>query len=242
LIGVSEAHEERSVKNVLIIEDDPDIVRLLTHYLEKEAYSVRSTLTGIEGLAAARAKLPDVLILDVMLPGLDGYEICKRLRGDPATATLPILMLTAKGDEAEKIVGLEIGADDYVTKPFSPKEVLARVKALLRRSTPSPEAAPGRLTYENLVVDTVRHEVTVGDRKLTLTAKEFGLLKYLLVNRGRLATREALLDAVWGYNAAVTSRTVDVHIRRLREKIPFLSQAIQTIKPYGYKLRDEADD
>ncbi len=229
------------MKTVLIVEDDPDIVRLLTHYLEKEAYQVRSALTGGEGLGAAREKLPEIMILDVMLPGMDGYEVCKRLRADPITATIPILMLTAKGDEAEKIVGLEIGADDYVTKPFSPKEVLARVKALLRRSTPSPEAAPGRLTHGNLVVDTVRHEVTVGDRKLALTAKEFGLLKYLLVNRGRLATREALLDAVWGYNAAVTSRTVDVHIRRLREKIPFLSEAIQTVKPYGYKLRDEAD-
>jgi DNA-binding response OmpR family regulator len=227
------------VKTVLIIEDEPDIVRLLTHYLEQERFRVRSASTGSDGLHAAREHPPDVVILDVMLPALDGYEVCKRLRAQPPTANVPILMLTARGDEAEKIVGLELGADDYVTKPFSPKEIVARVKALMRRSTP--DQPPARLTYGVLMVDADRHEVTVNRRPVDLTAKEFGLLHYLLAHRGRLATRDALLTSVWGYDADVTTRTVDVHIRRLREKIPLLADAIQTVKPYGYKLRDEAD-
>ena len=225
------------MKNILVIEDDPDIVRLLTHYLERERYNVRAVSTGTDGLAAARANPPDVLVLDIMLPGLDGYEICRRLRSHPPTAFLPILMLTAKAEEADRVVGLEIGADDYVSKPFSPREVVARIKALLRRATSS-EEVPERLVYGDLVMDKLRHEVTVGNHVVTLTAKEFGLLQYFLLNRGRLLTRDVLLDVVWGYSSTVTSRTVDVHIRRLREKIPFLSEAIQTIKPFGYKLQD----
>jgi DNA-binding response OmpR family regulator len=227
------------MKTILIIEDDPDIVRLLAHYLEPEGYRIRSEANGIDGLRAARDVPPAVVILDVMLPGMDGYEVCKRLRGGTATAALPILMLTAKGDETEKIVGLEIGADDYVTKPFSPKEVVARVKALLRRS--ETEAPSGRVRYGVLTLDADRHEVAVDGRPVDLTAKEFGLLQYLLQRPGRLATRDALLDAVWGYDADVTTRTIDVHIRRLREKIPLLAAAILTVKPYGYKLRDEAE-
>ncbi|MEO5657881.1 MAG: response regulator transcription factor, partial [Nitrospiria bacterium] len=202
------------MKTALIVEDDPDIVRLLTHYLEKAGFLVRAESTGADGLRSAREAPPAVLILDVMLPGLDGYEVCKRLRAASGTATLPILMLTARGDETEKIVGLEIGADDYVTKPFSPKEVVARVKALIRRS--ETESAPGPIRYGALVLDHDRHEVTVDGRPIGLTAKEFGLLHYLLRHRGRLATREALLNSVWGYDADVTTRTVDVHIRRLR--------------------------
>jgi len=227
------------VKTVLVIEDDPDIVRLLTLYLEQERYRVRAVSSGTEGLRAVREGSPDVIILDVMLPALDGYEVCKRLRATPETARVPILMLTAKADEADKIVGLEIGADDYVAKPFSPKEVVARVKALVRRSEPDPLRAP--LRYQTITLDPDRHEVTVGNRPIELTAKEFGLLQYLLAHRGRLATRDAILASVWGYDAEVTTRTVDVHIRRLREKIPVLVSAIVTVKPYGYKLRDEAE-
>ncbi|MBI3607572.1 MAG: response regulator transcription factor [Nitrospirae bacterium] len=226
------------MKTILIIEDDPDIVRLLTHYLQKEGYRIRAESSGLDGLRAVREAAPTAVILDVMLPGMDGYEVCRRLRGEDRTAALPILMLTAKGDEAEKIVGLELGADDYVTKPFSPKEVVARVKALVRRSTS--EAPTGHLSYGSLTLDGDRHEVTVDGRPVELTAKEFGLLEYLLRHRGRLATRDALLNSVWGYDADVTTRTVDVHIRRLREKIPLLATAILTVKPYGYKLQDEA--
>jgi DNA-binding response OmpR family regulator len=225
------------VKTALVVEDEPDIVRLLTHYLEQAGFRVRTETTGLAGLRAARDAAPAVIILDVMLPGLDGYEVCRRLRTDAATAAVPILMLTARGEETDKVRGLEIGADDYVTKPFSPKEVVARVKALVRRS--GGEAAGVRLEYGSLTLDTERHEVSVGGSEVSLTAKEFALLEYLLRRRGKLATREALLNSVWGYDADVTTRTVDVHIRRLREKIPALATAIQTVKPYGYKLADD---
>jgi DNA-binding response OmpR family regulator len=225
------------VRTALVVEDEPDIVRLLTHYLEQSGYRVRTETTGLAGLRAAREHAPDVILLDVMLPGLDGYEVCRRLRSDAATVAVPILMLTARGAETDKVHGLEIGADDYVTKPFSPKEVVARVNALVRRS--GGETAGARLEYGVLTLDTERHEVLVGGLEISLTAKEFALLEYLLRRRGKLATREALLNSVWGYDADVTTRTVDVHIRRLREKIPFLATAIHTIKPYGYKLAEE---
>jgi DNA-binding response OmpR family regulator len=228
------------VKSALVIEDEPDIVRLLSHYLEQSGYRVRTETTGLAGLRAALERTPDVIILDVMLPGLDGYEVCRRLRNEAATAAVPILMLTARGEETDKVRGLEIGADDYVTKPFSPKEVVARVKALLRRSTGETGAA--RLEYGALTLDTERHEVLVDGREVSLTAKEFALLEYLLRRRGKLATRDALLNSVWGYDAEVTTRTVDVHIRRLREKIPSLASAIQTVKPYGYKLAESPTD
>jgi DNA-binding response OmpR family regulator len=228
------------VKSALVIEDEPDIVRLLSHYLEQSGYRVRAETTGLAGLRAALERTPDVIILDVMLPGLDGYEVCRRLRSDASTAAVPILMLTARGEETDKVRGLEIGADDYVTKPFSPKEVVARVKALLRRSTG--ETGGARLEYGALTLDTERHEVLVEGREVSLTAKEFALLEYLLRRRGKLATRDALLNSVWGYDADVTTRTVDVHIRRLREKIPSLAGAIQTVKPYGYKLAQSPTD
>jgi two-component system alkaline phosphatase synthesis response regulator PhoP len=229
-------------KSVLLVEDDPDIVRLVTHYLEKDGFQVQAAATGPQGLGAVRKRRPDAVILDLMLPDIDGYEVCKRLRSDPSTATVPIMMLTAKGDETARVVGLEIGADDYVTKPFSPKEVVARLRALLRRSTPRPSPAGQRLTYRDLVLDVPRHEVTVADQPVSLTAKEFALLRYFLTNPGLLATRDALLESVWGETTYVGSRTVDVHIRRLREKIPMMASAILTVKPFGYKLRDPKSD
>ncbi len=228
------------MKTIVLIEDDPDIVRLLAHYLQTAGYQVHTESNGAGAVRAVREQSPAAVILDVMLPGLDGYEVCRRLRAEAATAALPILMLTARGAEGDKVRGLEIGADDYVTKPFSPKEVVARVKALVRRS--AGEASGIRLEYGELTLDAERHEVTMGKRQVALTAKEFALLEYLLRYRGKLATRDALLNAVWGYDADVTTRTVDVHIRRLREKIPVLSTAIQTVKPYGYKLQESPVD
>lgn len=229
---------KRVKKAVLLVEDDPDIVRLVTHYLEKDGFQVQAALSGPLGLAAVRKRKPDAVILDLMLPDMDGYEVCKRLRSDPSTSTVPIMMLTAKGDETARVVGLEIGADDYVTKPFSPKEVVARVRALIRRSAPPASLSGQRLVYRDLVLDVPRHEVVVADEPVSLTAKEFALLRYFLTNPGILATRDALLESVWGDNTYVGSRTVDVHIRRLREKIPMLASAIVTVKPFGYKLRD----
>lgn len=228
------------MKTIVLIEDDPDIVQLLVHYLQTAGYQVHTESNGSAAVRAVREQSPAAVILDVMLPGFDGYEVCRRLRAEPSTAALPILMLTARGTEGDKVRGLEIGADDYVTKPFSPKEVVARVKALVRRS--EGEASGMRLEYRELALDAERHEVTMGKRQVALTAKEFALLEYLLRHRGKLATRDALLNAVWGYDAEVTTRTVDVHVRRLREKIPMLSTAIQTVKPYGYKLKESPTD
>lgn len=225
-------------KKILIIEDDNDIVNLLTHYLGKEGYVVHVANDGFHGLQLARREKPHLAILDLMLPELDGLEVCKRLRTDPKTSALPIIMLTAKGEESDKIIGLELGADDYVTKPFSPKELVARVKALFRRSDIRDKEPPAYV-YGPIALDPARHDVKVDGEEIRLRAKEFDLLVQLLRSRGRVLTREVLLDAVWGYDADVTTRTVDVHISRLREKIPFLSEAIETVKSYGYKLKDE---
>ncbi|MBI3609196.1 MAG: response regulator transcription factor [Nitrospirae bacterium] len=225
-------------KKIIMIEDEPDIIGLVTHYLEKEGYRVTAVRDGAKGLQQIKAGPPDLLILDLMLPEMDGLEICRRVRADSKTAALPIIMLTAKGEETDRVVGLEVGADDYLTKPFSPKELVARVKALLRRTAP-PERPVAHYSYGDLSLDTERHEVSVKGKEVSLTAKEFGLLQQLLQNRGRVLTRDVLLDKVWGYDADVISRTVDVHIRRLREKIPLLQDAIQTVKPFGYKLKEE---
>lgn len=225
-------------KKILIIEDEQDIVRLLMHYLQKEGYNLQTASDGVSGLQLARKEIPHLIILDLMLPEMEGLEICKRLRMDHKTSTIPIIMLTAKGEESDKIVGLELGADDYVTKPFSPKELVARVKALLRRSEHRDNEPPS-YTYGPLILDLTSHDVKLDDKEVHLRAKEFDLLVQLLKNKGRVLTREVLLDIVWGYDSDVTTRTVDVHVRRLREKIPFLIDAIVTVKSYGYKLRVE---
>jgi two-component system, OmpR family, alkaline phosphatase synthesis response regulator PhoP len=225
-------------KKIIIIEDEQDIIGLVTHYLEKEGYRVTAIRDGAKGLQQVKSETPDLLILDIMLPEIDGLEICRRVRSDTKVAALPIIMLTAKGEETDRVVGLEVGADDYLTKPFSPKELVARVKALLRRAERR-EAEPELYVYGDLVLDPVRHEVRLKTREIVLTAKEFGLLERLLKERGRVLSRDTLLDKVWGYDADVISRTVDVHIRRLREKIPILKDSIQTVKPFGYKLKEE---
>lgn len=227
-----------AAKKILVVEDERDILHLVKHYLEKEGFRVRTATTGPEGLQAARSEHPDLLILDLMLPEMDGLEICKRLRSDQQTASLPIIMLTAKAEESDTVIGLELGADDYVTKPFSPKTLVARVKALLRRVERSHEEAPSRSVYGPLVLDRSRHEVKVNGQDVTLTAKEFGLLDYLLQHPGRVLTREILLNAVWGYDYYGTTRTIDVHVRRLKQKIPLLNDAIVSIKSLGYKLKE----
>lgn len=227
-----------AAKKVLVVEDERDILHLVKLYLEKEGYRVSTAATGPDGLKAARSEHPDLLILDLMLPGMDGLEVCKRLRSDQQTATLPIIMLTAKAEESDTVIGLELGADDYVTKPFSPKALVARVKALLRRVERSHEEAPSRLLYGPVVLDRSRHEVKINGKDVTLTAKEFGLLDYLLRHPGRVLTREVLLNAVWGYEYYGTTRTIDVHVRRLKQKIPLLNDAIVSIKSLGYKLKE----
>jgi DNA-binding response OmpR family regulator len=224
-------------KKILVIEDDRDIVELLSHYLEKENFILKEAPDGYSGLKKARAEDFDLIILDIMLPEMDGLEVCKELRSDPKTTFLPIIMLTAKTEETDKIVGLELGADDYVTKPFSPKELVARVKAVLRRMERKPETQKS-YCYGKLTLDLSKHEVSFDNKPVQLTSKEFDLLNCLLRSKGRVLTRDYLMDEVWGYDYYGGMRTVDVHIRRLREKIPALSKSIQTVKNLGYKLKD----
>jgi phosphate regulon transcriptional regulator PhoB len=225
---------------VLVVEDEPDIRDLLAFHLEREGYLVTRASTGAEALRQLRATAPDLVILDLMLPEMDGLEVCRRLRADAGTAALPVIMLTAKGDEVDRVVGLEIGADDYIVKPFSPKELLARVRAVLRRSRAPAAGTP--LAVGGIVLDSATHQVSVGGRPLALTPKEFDLLRALLEARGRVLSREHLLDRVWGYARAdeIESRTVDVHVRRLRAKLGAEGERILTVKNVGYRLDPDA--
>jgi DNA-binding response OmpR family regulator len=225
------------MSQILVVEDDPDIAQLIGHYLEKAGHTVEVLSSGKAVMPKVRRHPPDLVVLDLMLPELDGLMICQAMRTDPQTAAIPIIMVTARGDEADRITGLELGADDYVTKPFSPKELAARVTALLRRAT-RPAAAGGILRYGTITIDADRHAVTVSGEEVRLTAKEFLLLQYLLQHRGRVLSRDLLLTDVWGYQYTGGTRTVDVHIRRLREKMPVLADAIETVKQFGYKLVD----
>ena len=223
---------------VLVVEDDKDIAELIGRYLQKAGHVVETLTTGSAVLSRVRAAPPDAIVLDLMLPGMDGLLVCQALRSDPATVAIPVIMLTARGEEADRIAGLELGADDYVTKPFSPKELTARVAALLRRTQRTPPG--GALMYGPLVMDVDRHTVHVDGQEVRLTAKEFLLLQYLVQHRGRVLSRDLLLTDVWGYQYTGGTRTVDVHIRRLREKMPALAGAIVTIKQFGYKLEERS--
>ena len=226
------------MSRILVVEDDPDIADLIRHYLVKAGHHVEVLASGSEAVLRVREKAPDVLILDLMLPGMSGLEVCRTLRDDVETARLPIIMVTARAQEGDRVLGLESGADDYVTKPFSTRELVARVGALLRRAAPQPGTG-GTVRHGTLVMDLDRHVVTDGDREVRLTAKEFLLLEYLIRHRGRVLSRDVLLTDVWGYQYTGGTRTVDVHVRRLREKLPVLSEALVTVKQFGYKLRDD---
>ncbi|HYE87871.1 MAG TPA: response regulator transcription factor [Vicinamibacterales bacterium] len=229
----------RPPTRILVAEDDPDIGSLLEHYLKKAGFLPTVVASGRDVLPHIKREAPDLVVLDLMLPGLDGLQICRAIRADAETAAIPVIMLTAKGEESDRIVGLELGADDYITKPFSPNEVVARVRALLRRAH---RAAPSdnRMSYGTLNIDVDRHIIKVGSDEVKLTAKEFLLLQYLMQHRGRVLSRDLLLSDVWGYSYTGGTRTVDVHVRRLREKVPMLAGAIVTVKQFGYKLLDPA--
>jgi DNA-binding response OmpR family regulator len=226
------------MSRILVVEDDRDIGELVCRYLEKAGFATQLLASGREGMAAIAATAPDLLVLDLMLPHLDGLEICRSVRANEKTAGIPIIMLTARGEEAERIVGLEIGADDYIAKPFSPNELVARVRALLRRTHRPPSQAPS-VTYGSIVMDSERHTVSSLGKSVALTAKEFLLLEYLLKHKGRVLSRDVLLTDVWGYKYTGGTRTVDVHVRRLREKLPPLGEALVTIKQFGYKLLEQ---
>jgi two-component system alkaline phosphatase synthesis response regulator PhoP len=222
------------VSSILVVEDDPDIANLIAHYLEKAGHEVTRLTSGTQVMGQLRAAPADLVILDLMLPGMDGLLVCQGMRTDKATAAIPIIMLTARGDEADRIAGLELGADDYVTKPFSPKELVARVAARLRRRAGG--VTTGVVQYGAISIDADRHIVTLDGSEVKLTAKEFLLLQYFMQHRGRVLSRDVLLTDVWGYQYTGGTRTVDVHIRRLREKLPVLNEAIETVKQFGYKL------
>jgi DNA-binding response OmpR family regulator len=225
------------MSSILIVEDDADIAELIEHYLRKAGHEVERLSSGSAVMPRLLRRQADLVILDLMLPGLDGLHVCQAMRSDPVTAAIPIIMLTARADEADRVAGLELGADDYVTKPFSPKELTARVAALLRRvSRPAPA---GLVRYGPIVIDADGHHVTVDGHEIKLTAKEFLLLQYLVQHRGRVLSRDLLLTDVWGYHYTGGTRTVDVHIRRLREKMPVLAEAIETIKQFGYRLAEQ---
>jgi two-component system alkaline phosphatase synthesis response regulator PhoP len=227
-------------RRVLLVEDDPDIVELLAHYLTTDGWFVESSDDGRKALERIRADGYHLLILDLQLPGLDGLSLCAEVRRDKRTREIPVVMLTARGDEADRIVGLEMGADDYVVKPFSPKELVARVRALFRRMERKDESE-ALLTFDRLEVDRTRHTVRWDGQGIHLTAKEFALLVALLESGGRVLSRQALLESVWGYSYSDGTRTVDVHVRRLREKIPALASSIVTVKSLGYRLSGEKE-
>ena len=226
------------MSRILVVEDDPDIAGLIAHFLEKAGHTVDRLASGAAVLPRLRLEPADLVILDLMLPEMDGLLVCRALRSNPSTAALPVIMLTARAEEADRIAGLELGADDYVTKPFSPRELTARVSALLRRAGHAAADTSGVLEYADIRIDGGRHAVTAQGREVRLTAKEFLLLQYLIQHRGRVLSRDLLLTDVWGYQYTGGTRTVDVHIRRLREKLPVLGEAIQTIKQFGYRLDD----
>src|SRR6188768_1276503 len=224
---------------ILVAEDDPDIAQLIVRYLQKAGWAAHVTASGSDALAYARSQPVDVAILDVMLPGLSGLELCRVLRSDAATAHLPIIMVTARAEETDRIMGLDLGADDYLPKPFSPNELVARVRALMRRARRG-EPDDAVLTYGTLTMDLSRHTVVLHGHEVKLTAKEFMLLEYLLRHRGRVLSRDLLLGDVWGYKYTGGTRTVDVHVRRLREKLPVLADALLTVKQFGYKLAERS--
>ena len=225
-------------ETILIVEDEKDIVKMLDYNLKKEGYKVIVANDGEDALDMAKSRQPDLILLDLMLPGLDGLEVCKELKNERKTKSIPVIMLTAKAQESDKVVGLELGADDYVTKPFSPRELIARMKAVLRRGK---ENLPELIKIGDLGLDFSKIEVTVKDKPVELTSKEFELLKTLIQAKGRVLSRDYLLDNVWGFNHAIEiqTRTVDVHIRTLRKKLKSAAKYILTIKGYGYRFEYE---
>jgi DNA-binding response OmpR family regulator len=228
------------MRRAFVVEDDPDIVELITHYLQADGWSVAAAADGRSALERLKRDAFDLLILDLQIPGVDGLAVCAAVRADPRTKDLAVVMLTARGDETDRVLGLEMGADDYVVKPFSPKELVARVKALFRRL--DRQDTDGVLELGELRVDRARHVTTWSGEAVSLTAKEFALLVALVEARGRVLSRQQLLEGVWGYSYAEGTRTVDVHVRRLREKLPGLAPSLLTIKSLGYRLAREGED
>ena len=224
-----------TMSKILIVEDDPDIRELLRFNLEKAGYNLFLSEDGEKALTLARKHSPDIILLDLMLPGVDGLEVCRTLKKDPDLQRIPIIMVTAKGEEMDRVVGLELGADDYVVKPFSLREVVLRIRKVLDRR--EKQTAPSILKAAPLVLDLDAHTAHLDDQLLELTATEFRLLAYLLRHRGRVQTREMLLDRVWGYSFEGYGRTIDTHIRRVRKKMGEAQNLIETVRGIGYRFQ-----
>jgi DNA-binding response OmpR family regulator len=220
---------------ILAVDDEPDALELIEFNLKGAGFEVATATDGAGALKKARSLMPALIVLDLMLPEMDGLEVCKQLRRDPATAKIPIVMLTAKATEVDRVLGLELGADDYVTKPFSPRELILRVKGLLRRKT-EPAGPDEQIRVGDLVIDLPRHEVLVAGRKLDLTATEFKLLTLLAQRRGRVQSRDQLLRDVWEYDTLIDTRTVDTHMRRVREKLGKAARFLETVRGVGYRF------
>ncbi|MCD6101462.1 MAG: response regulator [Candidatus Cloacimonetes bacterium] len=224
-------------KLIAVVDDEPDIVELITHHLEKENFKVKQFYDGETFLSYLEAKCPDLIILDLMLPEIDGLEICRIIKRDERTATIPIIMLTAKGTETDKVVGLELGADDYIVKPFSPRELIARIKAVLRRAEAKTEK-PKIIKRNDLMIDLAKYKVTIKCKEINLTTTEFKLLSILAERPGWVFSRDKLLDKLWGEDKIVIDRTIDVHITQLRKKLGEYSKLIKSVRGIGYKFGD----
>jgi DNA-binding response OmpR family regulator len=221
---------------ILIVDDEPDALEVLGFNLKNAGYEVTTADDGDTALKKARQQLPDLILLDLMLPEIDGLEVCKLLRRDTATSGIPIIMLTAKASEIDRVVGLELGADDYVTKPFSPRELVLRVRNLLKRRSEGEDEKPQKMQFGDLIIDLPRHLVTVAGARVDLTATEFKLVILLAQRRGRVQSREALLRDVWEYDSLIDTRTVDTHMRRLREKLGTAAKYLDTVRGVGYRF------
>lgn len=223
---------------ILVVDDEPDALELIEFNLKAAGFEVASATDGEEALRKARSLAPALIVLDVMLPELDGMEVCKALRRNPATAQIPIIMLTAKAAEIDRVLGLELGADDYVTKPFSPRELVLRVKGLLRRKGDAGDEPGERIQVGEMVIDVPRHQILVSGKKLDLTATEFKLLMVLAQRRGRVQSRDQLLRDVWEYDSLIDTRTVDTHMRRVREKLGKAARYLETVRGVGYRFAE----
>jgi len=228
-------------QQILVIEDEEDIAELIKYNLSRESYKINISLTGEEGLIKARSELPDLILLDLMLPGLDGLEVCKALKLETKTRHIPVVMLTAKGEEADIVIGLEMGADDYIIKPFSPRVLLARLKAVLRRKSKAAIDERTPLRIEDMVIDSASHEVTIAGERIPLTTTEFRLLRFLAKRPSWVFTRDQIVDSIHGDETIVTDRSIDVHVAGLRKKLGKYGQYIETVRGVGYRFSENPE-
>jgi phosphate regulon transcriptional regulator PhoB len=227
-------------EKIVVIEDETDILEVIAYNLKREGYDVITSTSGEDGLEKIEKSKPNLVVLDLMLPEVDGIELCRKIKSDPLTQSIPVIMVTAKGEESDVVLGLGVGADDYVTKPFSPRELTARVKAVLRRSKSKGESdRRERVAFEGVVIDPQRHEVRVDGEAVLLTATEFRLLHFLALHPGRVFTRDHLLTRVIGDDAIVIDRNIDVHVRAIRKKLGTRRELIETIRGVGYRFKDQ---